>query len=44
MATMLLGVRPIMRLALAPTATMPWVLVLTATTLGSFSTMPRPRT
>ena len=38
------GVRPIIRLAIAPTATMPWVLVFTATTLGSFRTMPRPRT
>ena len=41
---MLPGVRPIIRLASAPTATMPVELVLIATTLGSLSTMPLPRT
>ena len=44
MATMLPGVRPIMRLASVPTARMAAVLVLIATTEGSFSTMPLPRT
>ena len=43
-ATMLPGVRPIIRLASMPTARMPPVLVLIATTEGSFKTMPRPRT
>ena len=43
-ATMLPGVRPIMRLASTPTATTWPLLVLSATTLGSLSTMPRPRT
>src|SRR5512144_2437823 len=43
-ATVWLGVRPIMRLASAPTARTPPVLVLIATTAGSLSTMPRPRT
>src|ERR1700761_5626430 len=41
---MLPGVRPIMRLASAPTATICPLLGLSATTDGSFSTMPRPRT
>src|SRR5579875_770696 len=41
---MLPGVRPIMRLASAPTATIWPLLVLSATTDGSFSTIPRPRT
>src|SRR5438105_4449955 len=44
MATMWLGVRPIMRLALSPTARGRPSLRLTATTDGSFRTMPRPRT
>ena len=44
MATMLPGVRPIIRLASTPTATTWPLLVLSATTLGSLSTMPRPRT
>src|SRR5207248_1013097 len=44
MATMWLGVRPIMRLASSPTARGRPSLVLTATTDGSFRTMPRPRT
>src|SRR5512135_2565527 len=43
-ATMLPGVRPIIRLASTPTATMAPVLVFSATTEGSLSTMPRPRT
>ena len=43
-ATMLPGVRPIMRLASVPTARMAAVLVLIATTEGSLSTMPLPRT
>src|SRR3954469_20053014 len=43
-ATMLPGVRPIMRLASVPTARMPLLLVLIATTEGSLSTIPRPRT
>src|SRR5580698_6758702 len=43
-ATMLPGVRPIIRLASTPTATIWPVLVLSATTEGSLSTMPRPRT
>ena len=38
------GVRPIIRLASAPTARMSPFRVFTATTDGSFSTMPRPRT
>ena len=38
------GVRPIMRLASLPTARMAPFLVLIATTLGSLSTIPRPRT
>ena len=38
------GVRPIMRFASAPTARIAPFRVLTATTLGSLSTMPRPRT
>src|SRR3954447_18495058 len=44
MATMCAGVRPIMRLASRPTATGRPSLMLTATTDGSFRTMPRPRT
>ena len=44
MATMLPGVRPIIRLASMPTATICPVFVLSATTEGSLSTMPRPRT
>ena len=43
-ATMLPGVRPIIRLASTPTATIWPVLVLRATTDGSLSTIPRPRT
>jgi len=43
-ATMLPGVRPIMRFAWAPTATMLPVFVLSATTDGSLSTIPRLRT
>ena len=43
-ATMLPGVRPIIFLASAPTARMPPVFWLIATTEGSLSTMPRPRT
>ena len=43
-ATMLPGVRPIIRLASMPTATILPVVVLIATTDGSLSTMPRPRT
>ena len=39
-----LGVRPIIRLASAPTARMAPVRVLIATTDGSFRTTPRPRT
>ena len=38
------GVRPIIRLASAPTARMDPFLVFTATTEGSSRTMPRPRT
>ncbi len=38
------GVRPIIRLASDPTARMAPFSVLMATTEGSFSTMPRPRT
>ena len=38
------GVRPIMRLASTPTASGRPSRTLTATTDGSFSTMPRPRT
>src|SRR6266702_303067 len=41
---MLPGVRPIMRFASTPTATICPLLVLSATTLGSFKTIPRPRT
>src|SRR5438067_10799470 len=44
MATMLPGVRPIIRLASTPTATIWPLFVLSATTDGSFSTIPRPRT
>lgn len=43
-ATMLPGVRPIIFLASAPTARIPPVLVLIATTDGSLSTIPRPLT
>src|SRR6202000_2335763 len=43
-ATMLRGVRPIIRLASMPTATIWPLLVLSATTEGSLSTIPRPRT
>ena len=43
-ATMLPGVRPIIRLASVPTARMAAVLVLIATTDGSLRTMPLPRT
>src|ERR1700759_4371829 len=43
-ATMLPGVRPIIRLASMPTATIWPLLVLRATTDGSLSTIPRPRT
>ena len=43
-AWMWLGVRPIIRLASAPTARMAPLSVLTATTEGSFRTIPRPRT
>ncbi len=43
-ATMLPGVRPIIFLASAPTARMPPVLVLMATTDGSLRTIPRPLT
>src|SRR5690242_20193047 len=43
-ATMLPGVRPIIFFASAPTARMPPVLVLIATTDGSLSTIPRPLT
>src|SRR5260221_13296110 len=41
---MLPGVRRIIRFASTPTATICPLLVLSATTLGSFKTMPRPRT
>ena len=44
MAWMWLGVRPSMRLASTPTANRRSSLLLTATTDGSFNTMPRPRT
>ena len=44
MAWMFDGVRPIMRLASAPTASGRPSLTSTATTEGSFRTMPRPRT
>ena len=44
MAWMWAGVRPIMRLASMPTARGRPSRTLTATTDGSFSTMPRPRT
>src|SRR6478609_1874565 len=44
MAWMWAGVRPIIRLASAPTATGRPSLTLTATTDGSFSTMPSQRT
>jgi hypothetical protein len=43
-ATMLLGVRPIMLLASNPTATTFSVLVSTATTEGSERTIPHPLT
>jgi hypothetical protein len=43
-ATMLPGVRPIIFLASVPTATIAPVSRLTATTDGSLSTTPRPRT
>ena len=43
MALMWAGVRPIIRLASCPTATGRPSLTLTATTEGSFSTMPSPR-
>ena len=43
-ATMFPGVLPIIRLASTPTATIWPVLVLRATTDGSLSTIPRPRT
>ncbi len=43
-ATMLPGVRPIIFLASEPTARMPPVLVFTATTEGSFRTIPLPLT
>ena len=43
-ATMLPGVRPIIFLASAPTARMPPEVWLIATTDGSLSTTPRPRT
>src|SRR5215831_4208259 len=43
-ATMLPGVRPIIRLASTPTATIWPLFVLRATTDGSLSTIPRPRT
>ena len=44
MASMWLGVRPIMRLASTPTATGLPSRTLTAMTDGSLSTMPLPRT
>ncbi len=44
MAWMWAGVRPIMRLASTPTANGRPSRTLTATTDGSLSTMPRPRT
>ena len=44
MAWMWAGVRPIIRLASRPTASGRPSLTLTATTDGSLSTMPRPRT
>jgi hypothetical protein len=43
-ATMCAGVRPIIRLASDPTARIAPLFVLIATTEGSLSTMPRPRT
>ncbi len=43
-ATMLPGVRPIIFFASEPTARMPPVFVLMATTDGSFRTIPRPLT
>ena len=43
-ATMFDGVRPIIRLASMPTARISPVLVFVATTDGSLSTIPRPRT
>src|SRR5579875_3195543 len=43
-ATMLPGVRPIIRFASTPTATICPLFVLSATTEGSLSTIPRPRT
>jgi hypothetical protein len=44
MASMWAGVRPIIRLASVPTARTRPSLTDTATTDGSFNTMPRPRT
>ena len=44
MASMVSGVRPIIRLASWPTAMMSPVVVFTATTLGSSSSTPLPRT
>ena len=44
MASMLLGVRPIIRLASVPTATGRPSWTLTATTDGSLRTIPFPRT
>ncbi|CAB4751222.1 unannotated protein [freshwater metagenome] len=43
-ATMFPGVRPIIFLASRPTAKIPPVSWFTATTDGSFKTIPRPRT
>ena len=43
-AVMLSGVRPIIRLASWPTARTSPVVSLSATTLGSSSMIPRPRT
>ena len=43
-ATILAGVRPTMRLASAPTASVRLVLAFMATTEGSLMTMPLPRT
>ena len=43
-AVMLSGVRPIIRLASWPTASTSPVVSLSATTLGSSSMIPRPRT
>ena len=44
MAWMCAGVRPIIRFASSPTASGRPSFTLTATTDGSFKTMPRPRT